>query len=92
MKEIGRGILVGVADGGGSTSCFNNTLTINRNTKRVSLSFERTQYADNYDRTKEGTCGTAPRTQMLMNCTGWVPIYTKKTPAPGERICDFEEH
>jgi hypothetical protein len=93
MKEISRGILVGVADGGGSTSCFNTTLTINRNTKRISLSFERTQYADNYDRIKEGTCGqTPPRTQMLMNCTGWVAHYTHKTPAPGERICDFEEH
>jgi hypothetical protein len=93
MKEISRGILVGVADGGGSTGCFNTTLTINRNTKLVSISFERTQYADNYDRIKEDTCGrTPPRTQMLMNCTAWVPHYTNKTPAPGERICDFEEH
>lgn len=93
MKELSRGVFVGVAHGGSSTSCFNTTLTINRNTKRVSLSFERTQYADNYDRIRAGTCGqTPPRTQMLMNCTAWVPHYTYKRPAPGERICDFEEH
>jgi hypothetical protein len=95
MKEISHGVLVGGApDGSGwSTRCFNAVLTINRNTKRVSLSFERTQYPDGYSSLKGGMCGqTSPTPQVLMNCGALVPDYTKKTPAPGERICDFEEH
>jgi hypothetical protein len=46
-------------------------LTIDRNTKRVYLSFTRTKYADNFDRIKPGTCGQPSRTQVLMNCTYW---------------------
>jgi hypothetical protein len=91
MKEIGKGVLAGMADNGGSTSCYNATLTINRNTKRVLRSFERTQYADNYDRSRAGTCGPQ-RTQALMNCTAWVGIAANNIPTQGERLCDFEEH
>jgi hypothetical protein len=57
-----------------STSCYNTTLTIDRNTKRVYLSFTRTQSADKYDKIMSNTCGMAPRTQVLMNCTGWPRI------------------
>ena len=91
MKEIGKGVLAGMADNGGSTSCYNATLTINRNTKRVLRSFERTQFADNYDRIHAGTCGPQ-RTQALMNCTAWVGIAANNIATQGERLCDFEEH
>jgi hypothetical protein len=50
MKELQKGILAGIKEG--STSCFNTMLTIDRNTKRVYLSFARTKYADNYDEIK----------------------------------------
>ncbi len=83
MKELQRGILVGIED---STSCYNSTLTIDKNAKRVYLSFTRTKYADNYDRIRSGTCGTPPRTQVLMNCTAWPRI--RKQGAP-PRYCDF---
>jgi hypothetical protein len=83
MRELQKGILAGVDE---STSCFQSMLTIDRNTKRVYLSFTRTKYADNYDRIKSGTCATAPRTQVLMNCTPWAAS-RKKTGAP--RYCDF---
>ena len=81
MKELSRDVLVGIADGGSSTSCFNNTLTINRVTKRVSITFERTQYADNYDRIKAETCGrigipvgekSTKRTLLVINGAGGV--------------------
>ncbi len=75
MKEIARGIFVGVADGGNSTSCYNPQLTLKQNTKRVLLSFELTQYAAKYDAIAAGTCGKSPpRQQALMNCTGWVAV------------------
>ena len=84
MKELQKGVLAGADE---STSCYQSMLTINRSTKRVYLSFTRTQYADNYDRIKAGTCSSAPRTQVLMNCTAW-PRIRKKGTAPS-RYCDF---
>jgi hypothetical protein len=49
MHQVQKGVLVGAED---STSCFQSMLTIDRNTKRVYLSFTRTKYADKYDRIK----------------------------------------
>jgi hypothetical protein len=84
MKELQKGILAGVDE---STACYQSMLTIDRNTKRVYLSFTRTKYADNYDRIMSGTCGAAPRTEVLMNCTSW-PAIRKKGALP-PRYCDF---
>jgi hypothetical protein len=83
MKELQKGILAGVEEG--STSCFNTMLTIDRNTKRVYLSFTRTKYADNYDKISPGTCGVPARTEVLMNCTSWAR--SRKGGPP--RYCDF---
>src|SRR4029077_11243174 len=85
MKELQRGILQGVET---STTCFNSTLTIDRNTKRVYLSFTRSSSADNYDRIKPGTCGSLPRTTVLMNCTAWPKI---RKPGQTGRYCDFSD-
>jgi hypothetical protein len=85
MKELQKGILVGTEE---STSCWNATLTINRNMKRVYLSFTRTEYADNYEKKfKPGFCGAQPRTEVLMNCTAW-PRMRKQDQTP-PRYCDF---
>jgi hypothetical protein len=84
MKQLQKGVLVGAED---STTCFNSMLTIDRNTKRVYLSFTRSQYADNYDRRKSGTCGQLPRTEVLMNCTSWAKM--RKQGATPARYCDF---
>jgi hypothetical protein len=84
MKQLQKGILTGFEE---STSCFNSMLTIDRNTKRVYLSFTRTKYADNYDKIKPGTCGSPHRTQVLMNCTAWPKI--RKGGAAPPRYCDF---
>jgi hypothetical protein len=35
------------------------------------MSFTRTKSADIYDKTRPGTCRALPRTEVLMNCTGW---------------------
>jgi hypothetical protein len=86
MKELQNGVLAGM-EPLPSTSCYNTILTIDRNAKRVYISFTRTEYADNYDRTKPGTCGAPPRTQVLMNCTGW-PRSRKHGQTP-PRFCDF---
>lgn len=83
MKELQRGILSGIET---SSSCYDTTLTINKNTKRVHLSFTRTQYADNYDKTRPGTCGAAPGVQTMMNCT-YLPRSRKQGAPP--RYCDF---
>jgi hypothetical protein len=84
MKQLQKGILVGVDD---STNCFHTMLTVDRNTKRVYLSFTRTKYADNFDKIKPGTCGKLPRTEVLMNCTYWPKTRYKGTTPP--RYCDF---
>jgi len=84
MRQLQKGVLVGAEE---STSCFNTMLTVDRNTKRVYLAFTRTQYADNYDKIKPGTCGQLPRTQVLMNCTAY-PKIRNKGPTPA-RYCDF---
>jgi hypothetical protein len=87
MKELEKGVLTGVET---SAGCYNRMLTIDRNTKRVYLSFTRTQYADNYDKTLPGTCGrdgAVPRTQVLMNCTAYAGL-RKQGGAP-PRYCDF---
>ena len=84
MKELQRGVLVGVET---STSCFDSTMTINRNTNRIYLSFTRSKYADNFDKIQSGTCGVLPRTQVLMNCTAWPKIRKRGNTPP--RYCDF---
>jgi hypothetical protein len=84
MKELQRNVLTGFED---STGCFNTMLTIDKNTNRVYKSFTRTKYADNYDKTKPGTCHGLPRTQVLMNCTGWPKIRKHLQTPP--RYCDF---
>jgi hypothetical protein len=84
MKELQKGVFTGIED---STSCWNTTLTIDTNTKRVYASFTRTKSADNYDKDRPGTCGMLPRTQVLMNCTGWPRIRKQMRPPP--RYCDF---
>jgi hypothetical protein len=86
MHELQRGVLTGM-EALGSTSCYDTALTVDRNTKRVYLSYTRTKYADNYDRIKAGTCGVAPRTQVLMNCTAYPRIRNKGRTPP--RYCDF---
>jgi hypothetical protein len=84
MKELQKGVLTGIET---STGCFNTMLTIDRSTKRVYSSFTRTKSADNYDKIRPGTCGPLPRTQVLMNCTGW-PRMRKQGQTP-PRYCDF---
>lgn len=86
MKELQKGILIGM-EPLASTSCYNTTLTIDRNTKRVYLSFTRTQSADQYDKIMPHTCGSPPRTEVLMNCTGWPRIRKQGQTPP--RYCDF---
>jgi hypothetical protein len=85
MKELQKGILTGIET---SSGCYNKTLTIDRNTKRIYMSFTRTKYADNYDKISPGTCGMLPRTQVLMNCTGW-PRSRKGSSRTPPRYCDF---
>jgi hypothetical protein len=82
MKQLQKGILTGFEE---SSGCFNTILTIDRNTKRVYLSFTRTKSADNYDKIKPGTCGALPPTEVLMNCTAWAR--SRKGGPP--RYCDF---
>lgn len=84
MKELQRGVLSGFES---STSCYNSTLTIDKNTNRVYLSFTRTKAADNYDRIRPDTCAAQPRTQVLMNCTGWAR--SRKGGSTPPRYCDF---
>lgn len=84
MHQLQKGVLVGAED---STNCFQSMLTIDRNTKRVYLSFTRTKYADNFDRIKPGTCGQPPRTEVLMNCTSWAK--SRKNISTPSRYCDF---
>jgi hypothetical protein len=83
MKQLQKGVLAGFEE---STGCFNSILTIDRNTKRVNLSFTRTKSADDYDKIRPGTCGALPRTEVLMNCTAW-PKIRKGEGSP--RYCDF---
>jgi hypothetical protein len=88
MKELQKGVLTGMEES--SSMCFNTILTIDRNTKRVYLSFTRTKSADNYDKISPGACGMLARTQVLMNCTGWPRSrkIRKEGQAP-PRYCDF---
>jgi hypothetical protein len=83
MKELQKGTIAGIDE---STGCFNTLLTIDRNTKRVYLSFTRTKSADNYDKIKPGTCGALPPTEVLMNCTSWAR--SRKGGGP-PRYCDY---
>lgn len=84
MKELQKGILAG---SGTSGLCYNTILTIDRNTKRVYMSFTRAEGADNADKIRPGTCGMPPRTEVLMNCTGWPRIRKHGQTPP--RYCDF---
>jgi hypothetical protein len=83
MKQLQKGVLVGASD---VTSCYNTMLTVDTNTKRVYLSFTRTKYADNYDKTQPGTCGSLPRTEVLMNCSAYPRM---RKPGAPPRYCDF---
>src|SRR5262249_9470833 len=85
MKELQKGVLTGMEEN--SSACYNTILTIDRNTKRVYLSFTRTKSADNIDKIKPGTCGMLPRTEVLMNCTAY-PRLRKHLQTPS-RYCDF---
>jgi len=85
MKELEKGVLTGMETS--TSACHNTMLTIDRNTKRVYMSFTRTKEADNYDKIRPGTCGMLPRTQVLMNCTGWPRIRKQGRTPP--RYCDF---
>jgi hypothetical protein len=89
MKELQKGILTGI-ESFNSAACFNTILTIDKNTKRVYLSFTKTQDADKYDKIQSGICGMLPRTQVLMNCTAWPRIRKigKQDRTP-PRFCDF---
>ena len=84
MKELQKGVLAGM---GASGACYNAILTIDRNAKRVYMSFTRTKEADNFDKIKLGTCGAPPRTEVLMNCTGWARLRKEGRTPP--RYCDF---
>ena len=84
MKELQKGVLAGITE---TAACINTMLTIDRNAKRVYLSFTKTKDADKYDKIKPGTCGSLPRTEVLMNCTGWPRIRKQGQTPP--RYCDF---
>jgi hypothetical protein len=85
MKELQKDVLTGMEN---TSACYNTTLTIDRNTKRVYMLFTKTKEADNYDKIRPGTCGvTLPRTEVLMNCTGWPRIRKQGRTPP--RYCDF---
>jgi hypothetical protein len=84
MKELSMGVLTGIEEGIG---CFNSLLTIDRNAKRVYLSFTRTKYAENFDKIKSETCSALPLTEVLMNCTAWARNRNQSA-GPG-RYCDF---
>jgi hypothetical protein len=86
MKELQKDVLTGIESS--TSGCFNTILTIDRNTKRVYMSFTKTKEADKYDKIRPGTCGTLPRTQVLMNCTGW-PRSRKGISRTPPRYCDF---
>jgi hypothetical protein len=88
MKELQKGILTGIE--AETAACINTILTIDRNTKRVYLSFTRTKDADKYDKIRPGTCGSLPRTQILMNCTSWAGFRLfKRGQTHPSRYCNF---
>jgi hypothetical protein len=84
MKELSMGVLTGIEEG---TGYFNSLLTIDRNAKRIYLSFTRTKYAENFDKIKSETCSALPLTEVLMNCTAWARNRNQSA-GPG-RYCDF---
>jgi hypothetical protein len=88
MKELQKGVLTGMEN---TSACYNTILTIDRNTKRVYMSFTKTKEADNYDKIRPGTCGaTLPRTQVLMNCTAYPRIRKLRNEGRAPpRYCDF---
>jgi hypothetical protein len=87
MKELQKGVLTGIEQ---DSACYNAMLTIDRNTKRVYMSFTRTKDADNVEKFSPGICGMLPRTQVLMNCTGWPRIRNlRKEARTPPRYCDF---
>lgn len=73
----GKGVLTGVEN---TSLCFNTTLTLDRDSKRVYQSF--TKASDAPD-----NCPSPSRTQVLMNCT-WSAKRAKNILTPG-RYCDF---
>jgi hypothetical protein len=84
MKELQKGILTGMeSSAAGSSACYNDMLTIDRNAKRVYLSFMRRQQADSYG----SLCGKVPQTEVLMNCTAYARMRNHGRTPP--RYCDF---
>ncbi len=82
MKQIGSGVLTGMVVN--SSACYNSILTVDRNTKRVYMSFTQTRSAGKYDK----ICGVGPPpTEVLMNCTSWPRI--RKGGKTQGRYCDF---
>jgi hypothetical protein len=81
MKELQKGILTGIEID--TAVCINSMLTIDRNTKRVYLSFTKTKDADKYEK----VCGSLPRTEVLMNCTAYPRLRKQGLTPP--RYCDF---
>jgi hypothetical protein len=88
MKKLQQGVFTGMQIA--SMGCFSPILTIDRNTKKVYMSFVRRKMADNYDGVIPGICGDGsnPPTQVLMNCTPWAKI-RKPGALPAPRYCDF---
>jgi len=84
MKETAPGILTGAAQSG---ICYNSFLSIDRNSKRVYLTFTKTQAAYGASATKLSACDSTPRTQVLMNCTSWAR--SRKNGQTSPRYCDF---
>jgi hypothetical protein len=84
MQDMGRGILAGVAESG---LCYNATLTIDRNARRVFRSFTLSKSAAALDQKRAGTCGSPPPTQVMMNCTSWAK--SRKSGITSSRYCDF---
>ena len=87
MKELQKGVLAGIAE---TAACINTMLTIDRNAKRIYLSFTKTKDADKYDKIRPDTCGSLPLTDVLMNCTGWPRI--RKQGGTPPRYCDFSSY
>lgn len=84
MQETARGIMTGTAESG---LCYNAFLSIDRNSKRVYLSFTKTKAAYEQNVTKAGVCNSIPRTQVLVNCTSWAR--SRKDMKVPPRYCDF---
>jgi hypothetical protein len=71
MKEIQRGVFVGL---GSSGMCFTSMLTLDLSKNNAFLSFSQSKEAADINKKRPGTCGAPPRTQALMNCTTYAAL------------------